>query len=87
MNEFCGCPIDLIYKSKLDHYKTEFEEIGSITEVNYDIINSYKIGSPYVYIGKSRVVSIIISLANKIFKKRGIQFENIKKVKSIFTDE
>ena len=43
LNEFCGCPIDLIYKSKLDHYKTEFEEIGSVTEVNYDIINSYKL--------------------------------------------
>ena len=35
--------VELIYKSKLDHYKTEFEEIGSIAEVNYDIINSYKL--------------------------------------------
>lgn len=73
------------FKEMVKQYNGEVCVIGN--NLSDDIINSYKIGSPYVYIGKSRVVSIIISLANKIFKKRGIQFENIKKVKSIFTDE
>lgn len=43
LKEFCGCPVDLIYKKELDNYKVDFKEIGGMTEVNYDIINSYKL--------------------------------------------
>ena len=50
-----------------------------------DIVNSYKIGSPYIYIGKSKVVNFIISLTNKLFNKSGIQFSSFDNVRNIFT--
>lgn len=52
-----------------------------------DIMNSYRIGSPYIYIGRSKAVNVIISFANKYFKKSGVQFKSFKNIKSIFTDK
>lgn len=57
-----------------------------------DIINSYKIGSPFIYIGKSKAINFILSLVNKIAYKigiksiynRGIQFRTFKQVGTVF---
>lgn len=49
-----------------------------------DIMNSYRIRAPYVYIGKSKAVSFIISVLNKVFGIKGIQLRSFNKVKSIF---
>lgn len=43
LKEFCGCPIELIYKSEYDGYKTNFNDVGGLTEVNYNVINSFKL--------------------------------------------
>lgn len=59
-----------------------------------DILNSYKIGSPYIYIGKSKAINYITKIINCIalkmhmsgLYKRGIQFKNIKQIREIFTD-
>lgn len=57
-----------------------------------DIISSYKIGSPYIYIGDSKIVKFILKVSNYIFdknkdsaiNKKGIQFKNFIQVKKIF---
>lgn len=43
LKEFCGCPIELIYKSEYDRYETNFNDVGGLTEVNYNVINSFKL--------------------------------------------
>ncbi len=57
-----------------------------------DIISSYKIGSPYIYIGESRIVKFFLKVSNYIFdknknsaiNKKGIQLENFNQVKKVF---
>lgn len=49
-----------------------------------DIINSYKIKAPYIYIGKSKAVKFILSVLNKLFGIKGIQVRSFNKLKSIF---
>ena len=57
-----------------------------------DIMNSYKIGSPFIYIGKSKAINFILSLVNKIAYKigiksiynRGIQFRTFRQVGTVF---
>lgn len=43
LKEFCNCPIELIYKAELDKYETLFNDVGGLTEVNFDCIASYKL--------------------------------------------
>jgi FMN phosphatase YigB (HAD superfamily) len=71
------------FKEMVEAYDGKVCVIGN--NLSDDIINSYKIGSPYIYIGKSKIVNLVINITNKLFRKRGIQFRNIKKIKSIFT--
>lgn len=57
-----------------------------------DIINSYRIGSPFIYIGKSKAIDFILRLVNKISYKigiksiynKGIQFRTFKQAGTVF---
>lgn len=71
------------FKSMVKQYDGKVCVIGN--NLSDDIFNSYKIGSPYIYIGKSKVVNFIISLTNKLFNKSGIQFSSFDNVRNIFT--
>lgn len=72
------------FKDMIKKYNGEVCVIGN--NLSDDIINSFRIGSPYIYIGKSKIITIIINFSNKFFKKKGIQFKSFDKVKSIFLD-
>lgn len=49
-----------------------------------DIITSFRLGLPYIYIGKSLIVRAIIRITNKIFKNKGIQVTRFDKTKSFW---
>ena len=49
-----------------------------------DILNSFKVGLPYIYIGRSSFVNFIINITNKLFKKNGIQLDSFRNVLNIF---
>lgn len=76
-----------------ENKKTKFEELVEKYDkkaciignnLSDDIINSFKVGLPYIYIGDSSLVNFIINITNKLFKKNGIQLNNIKKILKIF---
>lgn len=79
------------FKDMVKQYEGKVCVIGN--NLCDDIINSYKIGSPFIYIGKSKVIDFILKLVNKLAYKigiksiynRGIQFRNIKQVRTVFT--
>lgn len=75
------------FKELINKYDNKVCVIGN--NLSDDIINSCKIGSPFIYIGKSIVVKFIIKIINKLNKnciyKRGIQLDEITKIRSIFT--
>lgn len=50
-----------------------------------DIITSFRLGLPYIYIGKSLIVRAIIRITNKIFKNKGIQVTDFNKTKSFWS--
>ena len=53
-----------------------------------DLLNSYRIGSPYIYIGNSKAIKYIMKLINGVADKfgltsiynRGIQLRNFRQV-------
>ncbi len=49
-----------------------------------DIITSFILGLPYIYIGKSLIVRAIIRITNKILKNKGIQVTRFDKTKSLW---
>lgn len=49
-----------------------------------DIITSFRLGLPYIYIGNSLIVRAIIRITNKIFKNKGIQVTRFDKTKSFW---
>lgn len=49
-----------------------------------DIITSFRLGLPYIYIGNSLIVRAIIRITNKIFKNKGIQVTTFNKTKSLW---
>lgn len=49
-----------------------------------DIITSFRLGLPYIYIGKSLIVRAIIRITNKILKNKGIQVTRFDKTKSLW---
>lgn len=78
------------FKDMVKQYEGKVCVIGN--NLSDDIMNSYKIGSPFIYIGKSKVINFCINLVNKIAYKigiksiynRGIQFKNFKQVGTVF---
>ncbi len=72
------------FKEMVESYDNKICVIGN--NLSDDIINSLKIGSPYIYIGKSKIISFIIEFANKFSKNKGVQFKKIKNIKSLFVD-
>ncbi len=90
--------IIVLKKNKKEQFKKLIKEneskvcvIGN--NLSDDILNSYRIGSPYIYIGKSKAINFItrgincfaLKLNISGIYKRGIQFKNIKQIKEIFT--
>lgn len=49
-----------------------------------DILNSFRVGLPYIYVGRSTFVNFIINVTNKLFKKNGIQIDNFRKIMNIY---
>lgn len=72
------------FEEMIEEYDGKVCVIGN--NLSDDIFNSYRIGSPYIYIGKSKIVNCIIAISNKFFNKKGIRLKNIKAIKNIFTD-
>lgn len=72
------------FKDLVEQYDGKVCVIGN--NLSDDILNSYRIKSPYIYIGKSKIVNLVIRFTNKLFGKKGIQFRSIKQIKNIFTD-
>lgn len=83
--------IKLVTLNENKHNK--FREIIDSTEgqaciignnLSDDILNSFKVGLPYIYIGRSAFVNFIINVTNKLFKKNGIQMDNFRKILNIY---
>lgn len=72
------------FKEMVTSYGNKVCVIGN--NLSDDIINSFKIGSPYIYIGKSKIISLIISFNNRFSKNKGVQFKKIKNIRSLFVD-
>ena len=72
------------FKDLVEKYNGKVCVIGN--NLSDDILNSYRIKSPYIYIGNSKIVNIVIKFTNKIFGKKGMQFKSIKSIKKIFTE-
>ncbi|MBQ8379412.1 MAG: hypothetical protein IJX34_01190 [Clostridia bacterium] len=78
------------FKDMVKQYEGKVCVIGN--NLSDDIMNSYKIGSPFIYIGKSKAINFILSLVNKIAYKigiksiynRGIQFRTFRQVGTVF---
>lgn len=49
-----------------------------------DILNSFRVGLPYIYIGRSAFVNFIINVTNKFFKKNGVQMDDFTKILNIY---
>lgn len=72
------------FKDLVEKYNGKVCVIGN--NLSDDILNSYRIKSPYIYIGKSKIVNLVIRFTNKLFGKKGMQFKSIKSIKKIFTE-
>lgn len=72
------------FKDLVEKYNGKVCVIGN--NLSDDILNSYRIKSPYIYIGKSKIVNIVIKFTNKLLGKRGMQFKSIRNIKNIFTE-
>lgn len=86
----------ILKKEKKKQFKKIVERYDKVCVIGNnltdDIISSYKIRSPYIYIGESRIVKFILRVSNSIFDKnkdsainrKGIYLKNFKQVKKIF---
>lgn len=72
------------FREMVKQYNSKVCVIGN--NLSDDIMSSFKIGSPYIYIGKSKMINFIISFNNKFSKNKGVQFRKIKNIKSLFVD-
>lgn len=72
------------FKDLVEQYNGKVCVIGN--NLSDDIFNSYRIRSPYIYIGKSKIVELVIRATNILFKNKGIQFRSIKNIKKLFLD-
>ncbi len=81
------------FRNMIKEYNGKVCIIGN--NLSDDILNSYRIGAPYIYIGKSKVISFILRAINYISFKlgiksmynRGIQLKNIMNIREIFNLE
>lgn len=86
----------ILKKEKKKQFKKIVEKYGKVcvigNNLSDDVISSYKIRSPYIYIGESKIVKGVLKLSNCIFdrnkkssiNRKGICLKNFKQVKNIF---
>lgn len=67
------------FKQLLKDYNNNICVIGN--NFTDDIISACKIGSPYIYVGKSKILKRIIS--NKYYSENGIIIPNIEEIKNM----
>lgn len=81
------------FKNMIKEYNGKVCIIGN--NLSDDILNSYRIKAPFIYIGKSKIINYILKMINFFSFKlgiesmynRGIQFKEIEKIKEIFNLE
>ncbi len=69
------------FKEFISKYQDKICVIGN--NLSDDIISSYKIKSPYIYIGKSKAIKFIINFLNRFTKQKGVQVRDILDVRKI----
>lgn len=69
------------FKEFIAKYKDRICVIGN--NLSDDIISSYKIKSPYIYIGKSKIIKLIINFSNHFTKQKGIQLRDIQDIRKL----